>query len=83
MFSFLHLMDNIFSRLPKNIKIDTTTLQKMAIIYNAIQDGWEVKRRYDNYIFIEKHEGKKEIYQEDFLKTFIESNIDLEKLKDN
>tara|TARA_Y100000389_G_scaffold110139_1_gene107258 strand:- start:431 stop:661 length:231 start_codon:yes stop_codon:yes gene_type:complete len=76
-------MDNIFSRLPKNIKIDTITLQKMAIIYNAIQDGWEVKRRYDKYIFIKKHEGKKEIYQENFLKTFIESNIDLDKLKDN
>ena len=73
-------MENLISKLPKNINIDAVTLQKMVIIYNAIQDGWEVKRKNDNYIFIKKHEQKKEVYLDSFLKNFIENNIDIDKI---
>ena len=80
MFSFIHLMDNIISKFPKNIEIDKITLQKMIIIYNAIQDGWEVKQKNVYYVFIKKHQGKKEVYLDNFLKTFIESNLNYDKL---
>jgi len=74
-------MDNIISKIPKN-NVDSITLQKMVIIYNAIQDGWEVKRKNDNYIFIKKHEGKKEIYLDNFLMNFIKKNIDFDRIVD-
>tara|TARA_B100000902_G_C26433406_1_gene492558 strand:+ start:263 stop:490 length:228 start_codon:yes stop_codon:yes gene_type:complete len=75
-------MDNIISTLPKNTNVDSITLQKMVIIYNAIQDGWEVKRKNNNYIFIKKHEGKKEVYLDNFLKNFIKTNVDFDKIVD-
>ena len=75
-------MDNITFKIPKNINVDSITLQKMVIIYNAIQDGWEVKRKNNNYIFIKKHEGKKEVYLDNFLKNFIKTNVDFDKIVD-
>ena len=49
----------------------------MVIIYNAIQDGWEVKRKNDNYIFIKKHEGKKEVLLDNYLRRFMVNNFDI------
>jgi hypothetical protein len=45
-----------------NIKIDTITFQKMLFFYNAINDGWTIKKRNDSYIFVKNHEGKREIF---------------------
>ena len=61
-------------------KYDTVTLQKMSFIYNAIQTGWTVKRVDDKYIFSKKHEGKKDVYSENYLKSFIRNNLDFYKL---
>ena len=62
-------------------KIDCITLHKMAFIYNAVQSGWEVKMDKNNYVFSKKHEGKKEIYLDKYLRSFIESNLDLNLIK--
>ena len=56
---------------------DNITLQKMKFIYNAIDDGWSVKKEENKYIFTKKHEGKKEVYLETYLRKFIESNLKL------
>tara|TARA_B100000401_G_C52490080_1_gene569982 strand:- start:83 stop:289 length:207 start_codon:yes stop_codon:yes gene_type:complete len=61
-------------------KYDTLTLQKMSFIYNAIQTGWTVKRVDDKYIFSKKHEGKKDVYSENYLKSFVRNNLDFYKL---
>jgi hypothetical protein len=42
---------------------------------NALNKGWTVKKIDNEYIFYKKHEGKKEVFQEDYLRTFIESNM--------
>ena len=52
----------------------------MTFIYNAIQNGWEVKLKDDKYIFSKKHEGKKEIFLDTYLKKFIEKNMDINQL---
>jgi hypothetical protein len=44
---------------------------------NALNDGWSVKKNQDKYIFKKKHENKIEIFQEDYLATFIMSNMGL------
>lgn len=48
-------------------------IQKMTFIMNALNDGWCVRKVDGNYIFIKKHENKKEIFSDSFLETFIKS----------
>jgi hypothetical protein len=43
----------------------------MKFIWNAIEKGWAVKKRDDSYIFSKKHEGKREIFMDTYLETFI------------
>jgi hypothetical protein len=50
---------------------DMKTLHKMKFIINALEKGWTVKKRNDDYIFKKKHEGKREIFKESYLDTFI------------
>jgi hypothetical protein len=51
-------------------------LHKMFFIYNAIEDGWCVRKNASNlYIFTKKHENKKEIYLDNYLKKFINDNM--------
>ena len=47
---------------------------KETIILNAIEDGWSVQKKGDFYIFRKKHENKKEILSEEYLKMFLCSN---------
>ena len=55
--------------------LDMQTIRKMAFIYNAVNDGWSVTKKIDNYVFTKKHEGKKEVYSDDYLRAFIERNM--------
>lgn len=50
---------------------------KMEFIMNALNAGWSVKKKDDAYIFSKKHEGKREIFHDSYLQTFIESNLKL------
>ena len=52
--------------------------QKMRFIFNALETGWDVKKRKSVYIFSKKHEGKKEIFEESFLQEFIKSNFEIQ-----
>uniref|UniRef100_A0A6C0HHG0 Uncharacterized protein n=1 Tax=viral metagenome TaxID=1070528 RepID=A0A6C0HHG0_9ZZZZ len=52
-------------------------LQKMIFIMNALNDGWSVKKSQDKYIFSKKHENKVEVFQEEYLATFILQNMRL------
>jgi hypothetical protein len=45
----------------KNIKIDHIIFQKMNLIYNALDEGWTIKKKNNSYIFTKKHENRKEI----------------------
>jgi hypothetical protein len=62
-----------------NIEMDKRQFQKMAFIYNAIEQGWSVKKSKDSdaYIFIKKHENRREIFAANYLETFIRSNMTL------
>lgn len=64
----------------QDIKINMLTMQKMTFFYNALEDGWEIKKQGNKYIFTKKHEGKKEVFSEDYLKRFIKMNFDVNKI---
>ena len=50
-------------------------LQKMVFIHNALDKGWSVKKNNNLYIFTKKHENKKELYLDNYLKKFIIENM--------
>ena len=66
--------------LQNQIQIPKKDFQKMVFITNAIEKGWTIKKIDDSYIFTKKHEGKKEIFQSDYLEKFVESNLDVSNL---
>jgi len=63
-----------------SISIDNVRFKKMLFIYNALEDGWAVKKSNDSLIFSKNHEGKKEIFLEEYLARFLKSNFDLSKI---
>jgi hypothetical protein len=64
-----------------HLDLDTKTIYKMAFIYNSLEQGWSVKKRDGNYIFQKAHNGKKEIFQDDYLEKFILENSSMETLR--
>ena len=60
-----------------DLKIDGIKLQKMLILFNAIEDGWSIKKKQECYVFTKKHEGKREILHDSYLLTFMKTNLDL------
>ena len=61
-------------------KIDFITLQKMVFIYNALDKGWTVNKNNNSYIFKKNHEGKKEVFLDDYLKHFMTENFKINNL---
>ena len=47
---------------------------KMAFIHNALENGWSVKKSKESYVFTKKHEGKKEMFSDSYLSTFVKDN---------
>jgi hypothetical protein len=64
-------------------QIDTIQLHKMAFLYNALEEGWKIKKDKDVYIFTKNHENKKEVFLDNYLKKFIENNFDINKIINN
>lgn len=50
--------------------------KKLTFLFNALEKGWTVKKSGDSYIFTKKHEGKREIFRENYLENFIYSNFE-------
>jgi hypothetical protein len=48
---------------------------KAKFVYNAVNDGWNVRKIKDIFIFTKKHENKKEIMSDDYLKSFLIQNL--------
>jgi hypothetical protein len=62
------------------LEIDKTKFKKMVFLYNALDNGWSIKKRNDSYVFTKSHEGKKEIFDEKYLATFMKDNFNINSL---
>jgi hypothetical protein len=62
------------------ICLDNPNVKKMVFVMNALEQGWTVKKKGDSFIFRKKHEGKREVFRNDYLDNFIESNFDASKI---
>tara|TARA_Y100000816_G_scaffold256367_2_gene209816 strand:+ start:8210 stop:8437 length:228 start_codon:yes stop_codon:yes gene_type:complete len=72
-------MDINISNLDFN-SIKDIHLKKMIFIYKALENGWSVVKNENTYIFKKNHEGKKEIFLDDYLRRFMEENLDINSL---
>ena len=59
------------------VEIDKLKFQKMIFLYNALDNGWSIKKRKESYIFTKNHEGKKEIFDESYLSIFMKENSNI------
>jgi hypothetical protein len=63
-----------------NIQITKKSLKQMIFLYSALENGWIIKKKKEHYIFSKKHEGKKEILDDNYLTSFIEENTNIENI---
>jgi hypothetical protein len=56
---------------------DVFLYKKMSLMFNAIEDGWSIKKNKQSYIFTKKHENKKEVFNDEYLTNFLKSNMEL------
>jgi hypothetical protein len=64
----------------KSLEIDKIKFQKMVFLYNALDNGWSIRKNQNSYIFKKNHEGKKEVLNDNYLSIFMKDNADINKL---
>ena len=64
--------------LPNHMQLSKPAFQKMLFITNALVQGWTIRKSQDSYIFTKKHENRQEIFQENYLETFVASNLSVD-----
>ena len=55
--------------------IDNITFHKMVLIYNALNDGWNIQKKNNKLIFTKNHEGKNKYYLDNYLSTFMKDYL--------
>jgi hypothetical protein len=66
---------NIFENLNECINIEKFKI--MIFLFNALENGWNVRKNGKSYIFSKKHNGEKEIFNSNYLSRFIEENSNI------
>lgn len=70
-----------------NLQVNGTSIltnkQKyiLAFIYNGLNNGWTIKKQNSTYIFSKNHEGKKEIFSDSYINTFLKENFNFNLIK--
>ena len=47
----------------------------MIFLMNALEGGWSIRKKENNFVFRKKHNHKKEIYSDDYLVNFLKTNL--------
>lgn len=67
--------------------LEIKQIQLLTFLHNALEDGWNIKKHDkqanvndpNKYVFIKKHNGQCEIYEDDeYLTKFIKSKLQLQ-----
>lgn len=62
------------------VKVDKIKFQKMIFLFNTLEEGWTIKKKSDSYYLLKNHEGKKEVFLESYLSTFMQDVLDINKI---
>ena len=71
----------MFSKLSMTHDINQIEYQKMLFIFNAINDGWIVKKINNKFVFIKTKFDENYASKKEFLTDFINTNLDSKKLR--
>lgn len=65
--------------------IDMLSIYKMTFVYNAVLNGWTVKKLKDGKFEFSKNKEdiKKEFYLDNFLEKFVDSNLNINNIINN
>ena len=55
----------------------------MAFLFNALENGWTIKKKGEYYVFNKNHNGQKEVHLDSYLARFMVSNLDLNQIINN
>jgi len=61
----------------KDILVDSIKFKKMVFLYNALDNGWTIKKKENAYYFKKNHEGKKEVFEDAYLSIFMKENTNI------
>lgn len=50
-------------------------MRVLGFIASALEDGWTVKKKSGSYVFSKPHEGKKQVFSQEFLADFVEKHL--------
>ena len=64
----------------RSVRIEKDLFKRIVFIANAIENGWTVTKKIDTYVFTKKHEGRKEVFLDSYLDSFVATNSDLSAL---
>lgn len=56
---------------------DTHTCAQMMFVFNAIQNGWSVRKEKDQFVFSKHHRESREVLDRGYLDTFLAANVDV------
>lgn len=73
----MEIKDNNKSQQPINNHI----FKKMIFIYNALEEGWDIKKINEKYIFSKNHSDQKEVFLDNYLRNFLDNNLSINNIK--
>ena len=77
--SKIYTLDNL--QVNGNIIPDNKQKYILAFIYNGLNNGWTIKKCNNQYIFSKNHEGKKEVFSDSYINTFLKDNFNFNLIK--
>lgn len=57
--------------------LNNKDFSKIIFIFNAIEDGWTVKKKGDKYFFSKQKSKEKRVYNDKFLEEFVNKYFNL------
>ena len=54
-------------------EVDNKFQQKLLFIYNALENGWEIKKSGNKYILKKENNEDKQVYLDNYLDKFIKT----------
>ena len=57
--------------------LNNKDFSKIIFIFNAIEDGWSVKKKDEQYIFSKQKSKEKRVYHDKFLEEFVKKYFNL------
>lgn len=47
----------------------------LMFVESALDDGWTVRKNQSSYVFSKPHEGKKQVFTNEYLVAFVEKHL--------